>query len=123
MSQNEWLRVLTELSVEERLNYWESLAHKLTIACRGIWSDEDASAEEKVSGMKAINEILHRVVARISVERKQLYEWRDEDLLGLIIDWAETSLLCKGHVGWALQSSLPVGEGNNEGGVPPASSG
>ena len=53
----ERMAVLTE---EQRLHFYEVLAHNLTVAIRGVWSDTSLGDVEKVERMKWINEILHR---------------------------------------------------------------
>ena len=97
---------LKKLNSEERHKYWETLAHNLTVSCRGIWSDAEFSDSEKIVGMKVINEILHRVIVRISVERKDSHKRSDEEIFQTIALWASQSPKTKGHVAWALIASL-----------------
>lgn len=104
--------VVESLDYKERLTYWETLAHNLTVSCRGVWSDDHYTDSEKVEGMKSINEVLHRVTARIFVDRKKTQEWTDTDLFLCIRSWASKSPRTKGHIAWALTASLPrKGEG------------
>jgi hypothetical protein len=58
-----------KLSDEQRLHYYEVLAHNLTVAMRCIWSDEQIGDAEKVDRMKWVNEILHSVTAKVYVLR------------------------------------------------------
>jgi hypothetical protein len=75
-----------KLSDEQRLHYYEVLAHNLTIAIRGIWSDEQIDDAEKVDRMKWVNEILHRVTAKVYVLRLKTHEWTEEDFESLILE-------------------------------------
>lgn len=63
-------------SEEQRRHFDEVLAHNLTVANRVVWSDETASAAEKVERMKWINELLHRVTAKVYSSPGA---WTDED--------------------------------------------
>jgi hypothetical protein len=74
-----------KLSDEQRLHYYEVLAHNLTVAIRGIWSDEQIDDAEKVDRMKWVNEILHRVTAKVYVLRLKTHEWTEEDFESLIL--------------------------------------
>jgi hypothetical protein len=49
-----------KLSEEQRLHFYEVLAHNLTVAVRGVWSDSETSDAEKVERMKWVNEVLSR---------------------------------------------------------------
>ena len=45
------------LSEEERIRFYEILAHNLTVSVRAIWSDEQLTDGERVERMKWINEM------------------------------------------------------------------
>src|SRR5579871_1389338 len=66
------------LTPEQRLHFYEILAHRLTTSMR-LWSDPSLSDAQKVELMKWLNEIQHRVVAKISVLRRGHHEWTEED--------------------------------------------
>jgi hypothetical protein len=68
-----------KLSEEQRLHFYEVLAHNLTVAIRYIWSDEAFSDAEKVERMKWVNELLHRVTAKVSSQRLRPGAWTEED--------------------------------------------
>jgi hypothetical protein len=83
----ERMAVLTE---EQRLLFYEVLAHNLTVAIRCVWSDGSISDAEKVERIKWINEILHRATAKVYVLRLKTHEWTEEDFGSLIRGYADS---------------------------------
>lgn len=79
MTRPDLVTQLKSLTAEQRLSFYEFLAHELTIAVRAIWSSPDLNCPEIVEQMKQINEVQHRVVAKIRVLRLQTYDWPEED--------------------------------------------
>jgi hypothetical protein len=75
---------MAKLSDEQRLHFYEVLAHNLTVAVRGIWSDESIDNAEKIDRIKWVNEILHRVTAKVWVLRRKTHEWTEADFGDLI---------------------------------------
>ena len=73
------------LSDEDRLVFYECLAHLLTVAIRGVWSDDRLTDLEKVTQIKWMNEIQHRVTAKIPAIRRKTHEWSEEDF-GSMVD-------------------------------------
>jgi len=104
-----YLNKLAALSPEQRLHFFEVLAHNLTIAARAVWSEPSLSPDEKVESMKQINECLHRATARVWVQRLNTHTWSDEHFLGLL-QTTEDSLHpnVRGNVLAALLSSYAV---------------
>ena len=49
---------MAKLSEEQRLHFYEVLAYNLTVAVRGVWSDNALTDAEKVERMKWVNELL-----------------------------------------------------------------
>jgi hypothetical protein len=86
MRYAERMAVLTE---EQRLHFYEVLAHNLTVAIRGVWSDASIDNVEKVERMKWINEILHRATAKVWVLRLKTHEWTEADFGSLIRGYGE----------------------------------
>jgi hypothetical protein len=97
----ERMAVLTE---EQRLHFYEVLAHNLTVAIRGVWSDEHLSDAEKVERIKWINEILHRVTAKVYALRLG-HEWTEEDFGSMVRDFADIHPGIKGEVFAAVNRS------------------
>ncbi len=96
---------MAKLSDEQRLHFYEVLAHNLTVAIRGIWSDERITDAEKVGRMKWVNEILHRVTAKVYVLRLKTHEWTEEDFESLILDYIASHSDIASEVGWAVRLS------------------
>src|SRR5947207_1955787 len=94
-----------KLSDEQRLHYYEVLAHNLTVAVRGIWSDEQINDAEKDERMKWVNEILHRVTAKVYVLRLKTHEWTEADFESLILEYVAAHPGIAGEVGWAVRAS------------------
>jgi hypothetical protein len=67
------------LSEAQRLHFYEVLAHNLTVAIRGVWSDAALSDAAKVERMKWVNELLHRVTAKVYSQRLSPGAWTEED--------------------------------------------
>jgi hypothetical protein len=107
------LKELKALTSEQRLHFFERLAHDLTITMRAAWSEPTLGVEDKVEAMKAINECLHRVTARISVERLKIHEWSDEDFVGLLMQTdAALHTKLRGGVGWAFRHAIEYVQSN-----------
>lgn len=79
-----------KLSGEHRLHFYEVLAHNLTIAIRGVWSDDSTSDAEKVERMKWFNELLHRVTAKASSQRLSPGAWTEEDFGDMVEAYIES---------------------------------
>jgi hypothetical protein len=96
---------MANLSDEQQLHFYEVLAHNLTVAIRVVWSDESIGDAEKVDRMKWINEILHRVTAKVSLLRLSTHEWPEEDLESLILDYITSHPSIASHVDQAVRFS------------------
>ena len=94
---------MAKLSDEQRLHFYEVLAHNLTV--RGIWSDERISDAEKVERLKWVNEILHSVTAKVYVLRLKTHEWTEEDFERLLLESVAAHPGIADEVGWAVRFS------------------
>jgi hypothetical protein len=87
----EYPELIGELTLEQKRKFYVLLAHDLTVAVRGIWSNTKLSDAEKVEGMKIINEIMHRLIFRIEelhkISIKENDSWTEDDFWKLIKDW------------------------------------
>jgi hypothetical protein len=108
----ERMKVLTE---EQRLHFYEVLAHNLTVAIRGVWSDASISDAEKIELIKWINEILHRATAKVYVLRLKTHEWTEEDFGSLIRGFVDGHECIKEEVLAALNRSYRVITGQDIG--------
>ena len=93
------------LSDEERISFYEILAHNLTISARGIWSDEHLTDSQKLDCLKSLNEIMHRVVMKTALLRAQKNQWSEDDSWEVIKHWVALSPEMVRHVEWALKTS------------------
>lgn len=75
---------VAELSPEQRVLFYELFAHELAIGFRNIWTNKELSLQEQIEQMKWINEIMHRVVRKITYEREQTHKWLDTDMENLV---------------------------------------
>jgi hypothetical protein len=112
-NQNHALQQLKALNPEQRLHFFELLAHDLTVAIRAVWSEPALTAEDKVEAMKTINECLHRATARIWVERLRTHEWTDEDFIELLTQTdAALPAVLRGSVRVAFNHAIERGQSN-----------
>ncbi len=103
------------LDEERRLHFYELLAHNLTVAIRGVWSDGSISDGEKVERMKWINEVLHRATAKVWVLRLRTHEWTEEDFGSLVRDYADQHPGIKAEVLAAVNFSYRAVTGEDMG--------
>ena len=54
----DYVKLIEELSEEERLRFYEYLAHNLTVSVRAFWSDDGLTDTEKGTNLKWLNEIM-----------------------------------------------------------------
>lgn len=96
------------LDSEQRLLFYEVLAHNLTVSVRAIWSDEASSAEQKVEQLKWLNEIMHRVTSKIRGLRSNLHELTEADSWN---DIKHRIALCpslESEIEWAIRTSYAM---------------
>jgi hypothetical protein len=104
---------MASLSHEQRLSFYEVLAHNLTIVIRVVWADATISDAEKVARIKRINEGLHRVTAKVRVLRLKTHEWPDNDLGEWINSLTGDAEGIRSDIVWALNSSFQVAVGED----------
>jgi hypothetical protein len=97
---------ISSLIGEERLHFYELLAHNLTVSIRGIWLDKNISDTEKVDRIKLVNEILHRVTNKIWVLRLNTHEWTEEDTWQMINAYISDNENIRGEILFAIKCSL-----------------
>ena len=98
-------KLIGELSEEQRIRFYEILAHNLTVSVRGIWSNEQLTDGEKIERLKWINEILHRVVMKSAYLRMGRNEWSETDSWESIEHWVAQAPELSAEVEWALKLS------------------
>lgn len=102
---SEFSELIGNLSQENKILFYEILAHRLTIANRDFWSNENSSDSLKVSQMKWLNEILHRITSKSRVERLQLHEWTEDSVIEMITNYVKQEPSIASMIAWAIDSS------------------
>jgi hypothetical protein len=98
----EYAEAVASLDDGRRRQFYETLAHNLTVCARAIWSDERLSDAEKVDQMKWLNEIQHRVIGKLRAAEP----WPDEEFFeGVLRARTDECPPLRGHVGWAVKQS------------------
>ena len=101
----DYIKLIGELSDEERLQFYEYLAHNLTVSVRAIWSDAGLTDGEKVENLKWLNEIMHRVTMKSALLRTHKNTFSESDSWEDIQHWVSRSSDIEPHVEWALKFS------------------
>jgi hypothetical protein len=106
---------MAALTEEQRLHFYELLAHTLTVSIRGVWSDGSIGDAEKVERIKWVNEILHRATANVWVLRLKTHEWTEEDFGSLVRDYIDSCGAIREEVSRAIDRSYRVVSGEGMG--------
>ena len=86
----DYVRQVGSLSQQSLINFYENLAYELTISIRFIradGADEGLNDSQKVERMKWINEVMHRVVQKISYLRIGMNEWSEADTWDMMLHY------------------------------------
>ncbi|MCV6638324.1 hypothetical protein [Candidatus Albibeggiatoa sp. nov. NOAA] len=105
LTRDNYAEMISNLTQDEKVAYYEFVAHSLTIGCRSIWSDNTLTDQQKIEGMRYINEILHRIISKIRVERQQLHEWKEEHIIEMMLRYVQQAPHIKGEVACAITES------------------
>jgi len=105
MEISEFTRKINNLDVSQKLHFYELLAYNLTVAARSVWSNEAMADGEKLEQLKWINEISHRVTAKIWVLRLNTHEWTDKDIQSMIENFTSVQPAITGEVREAIDRS------------------
>ena len=96
--------LVRKLPDEQRIRFYELLAGELTIGIRHVCSIS-LNPEEKIDQLKWINEIMHRVIAKIYCERTKSHEWLDTDFEDMVGGWVSQNLQIEDIVNNAINNS------------------
>src|SRR5262249_47160586 len=66
MTPFELASTITNFKKEVKISYYISVAHNLTVAIRGIWSDETIAVADRLDRIKWMNEAMHRILNRLN---------------------------------------------------------
>ena len=73
------------LTSEQRIYFYQLLAHFLTVSMRGVLFFEGISDDERVERAKWLNEIAHRITNKIYVMNKRPdVKWTDAEIWEMI---------------------------------------
>jgi hypothetical protein len=108
---------IASLPVDQRLYFYELLAHNLTITIRTIWSEPDLSDAEKVDRIYWVNEILHRVTAKVYTLRLDLHEWAGADNWAMIEGYTARNKAVEKDVMAAIKFSYNCAAGQSKEGA------
>lgn len=114
LTKENYTSVVSSLSQLQRVSFYELLAHNITIVVRVVWTDEEKTDAEKVEAMKWLNEIQHRVVRKIQVERLALHEWKEEHIIGMFTDYVKQCSSIGSGLAWAIKTSYQSVVGDTE---------
>ena len=103
-----YAEIVSAFSKEEKLRFYEALAHLLTVGCRAIWLNDHLSKDEMIDAMKWLNEIQHRVTAKIGVERRETHEWKEADFISMMSDYARYHPIVGTQVAYAIEQSYAI---------------
>jgi hypothetical protein len=93
---------INEWPSERRRRFYLRLGHNLTIAARAVWSDEKLEASVMVERLKALNELLHRVLGQaMGDETRPALQFVGEYLSAFANEQRELA----GEVGFAVRSA------------------
>src|SRR5687768_3852101 len=93
------------LPTESLIQFYEILAHNLTVSVRAIWSDETLTDVERVEQMKWLNEIMHRVVLKSAALRMNRDEMSESDTWKMMEHYISECPPLAAHIAVATISS------------------
>lgn len=102
---SEFEKFIEKLTTEQKVEFYELFAHSLTIIIRAFGFDKESSDSLKVSQMKWLNEIQHRIIAKYQVERLQLHQWKESSIMEMIICFVKQEPSIGAMVTWAINSA------------------
>jgi hypothetical protein len=106
----DYIKNIGSLTLEQKRKFYVLFAHNLTVSVRAICFEESYSDQEKIVGMKQINEIMHRLIFRIEelhkISNLDEYSWTEKDFFQMITGYvSENQKVLAGNIGWAVKSS------------------
>ena len=107
-SEFDFIQRVSELSHERLLVFYESLAHNLTISVRVVSDDDARTDTQRLSAVRCLNEILHRVISQNTVVRTDSRKLSESEMLEEIKRWVRLDRSISGDVGWAIRRGFEV---------------
>ncbi|MEZ5426653.1 MAG: hypothetical protein R2747_10335 [Pyrinomonadaceae bacterium] len=72
------------LDADQRVYFYQLLAHFMTVSMRGILFHEGVADEERIERAKWLNEIQHRITYKIFLLKKNSSDYPEEEIWDMI---------------------------------------
>lgn len=99
---------IADFNPQQRLYFYECFAHFLTVSMRGILFGEGIPDAERVDRAKWLNEIAHRITAKVFVHQKHHTKWAESDFWEMIKLNLDKNPLVEPDIKRALEWSFSV---------------
>lgn len=99
--------LIAALDSEKKCRFYESFAFELTIASR-VWSEPKLACDEIVDQLKWLNEIQHRVIAKIRHIRASTDTRSEEHFISMVAGYVEQNRAIGGAVTYAIKKSYDL---------------
>jgi len=96
-------QLIDALSEAQKLRFYEAFAFELTIASR-LWSDPNLDNTDIIDQLKWINEIQHRVIAKIRNIRSSTDSWSEEQMISMVSGYVKQNLGIRSAVAYAIKN-------------------
>ncbi len=103
--RKQFIEIISGLSKDSKLLFYEGMSHCLTVSIRSIWSNNELTEKEIIQQIKWINEIQHRVTSKISVDRQGLHVWTESDFIDMIKHYVDQCPAIKDEVAYAINTA------------------
>jgi hypothetical protein len=101
-----YLEKIGVFNPQQRIYFYQLLAHFLTVAMRGILFFEGIPDEERVERAKWLNEIAHRITLKVFLQvRNPERKWTDEEIWEMITKNIEKHPATEADVNLAIEMS------------------
>ncbi len=96
--------LITALDSDNKCRFYEAFAFELTTASR-LWSEPELGSDEIVDQLKWLNEIQHRVIAKIRNIRSSTDSWPEEQFISMVAGYVDQNPAIGGAVTYAIKNS------------------
>ena len=105
MTNFNFVQGIGELPLDAKIASYLNFAHSLTVAVRGIWSDEALDVADQLARLKWMNELMHRVINRVIDLRAEPHIWNAADIWQLLLATVAQCPAINGAAGGAMMSA------------------
>ncbi|XCN72272.1 MAG: hypothetical protein Q3M24_18500 [Candidatus Electrothrix aestuarii] len=103
--RKQFIEIISGLSKDSKLLFYEEMSHCLTVCIRSIWSNNDLAEKQIIDQIKWVNEIQHRVTSKISVDRQGLHEWTESDFIDMVKHYVDLCPAIRDEVAYAINTA------------------